>query len=456
MKQNWKEIIKFSLPMTFIGIADILIILIDFIWVYIFTGKPETFGALRISSSIIILVEAVLTAIVGAIMVYVSQHFGAKDLTETRKGIINCFSFSIYGGLIVSVVGLTFMPLLELLFGVDEVTSTYVNNYLSYLFIGYVLISLNNMLLVLPRYFGEIKLIYKGLGIIIALNSSITPLLMVIFGKNDTNIISCAAIGTIIANLICFIYLFYKVFINDYLNIGLSVKNISFKVDTRLFYDNKAYISTEIFNGLSYNTSMFLYILILSYYPKEAFNVYAIGTYLYAIFGIFAQNFAASLIPMVSQRVGQGKYKEIKDLVKKMCTILFVYGIIIAIPVMLGSNLLADFISHDEQMTHLFSSFFMIYTIPWVLNLVAIVFVFVVAAAGDAKGGSILIVVNMYVIVITCLLIFPHLFSNLTLGVFFALGLIEILTFLFSWYYYLTGKWTKVSLIQKKEKLESI
>ncbi|MGE7752878.1 MATE family efflux transporter [Lysinibacillus fusiformis] len=451
MKNNWKEILKFSLPMTFIGIADLLLIVMDFIWIYVFVGKPETFGALRVSSAIIILVEGIIISVIGAIMVYVSQHFGAKDIINTKKGVLNGLAFSMYGGLAVTIIGIACMPIFELLFGVDRITNSYVQSYLTYFFIGYIFICINNLLLLLPRFFGEVKLIYKGLGLMIALNFIVTPLFMIICDHLNMDIISGAALGTIFANAACFLYLFYILFYKDYLNLGLNIKDMPPKIDIAFFKQNKAYVGTEIFNGLSYNTSLFLYTLILSYYPKDAFNIYSIGTYAYVFFGVFAQNFTASLIPMVAQRVGEGKYDEIKDLVKKMCLILITYGITIAVPLILSRNFLAQIFSPNKDTAILFSEFFAFYTIPWVLNLLSLVFVFVVGASGDAKGGSLLIVVNMYVIVVSCLLIVPNLFNNTITGVFFSLGLIQVLTFVFSYWYYLTGRWTKVNLLKSKE-----
>ncbi|MGM7680627.1 MATE family efflux transporter [Cytobacillus sp. Hm23] len=445
---NWKKIIAFSLPMTLIGVADLLLIGIDFFWIYFFIGEPEAISALRVSSSIILLIEACLTGVISALLVYISQHLGAEDLDEVKRGIKGSFSFSINAGLVITFVGLLLLPLFIFIFGVATETSQFVKDYLSIFLLGYIVISLNNLLLLLPRYFQKLTLVYKGLTITLVSNLLITPLFMFAFKKLEMNLIIGAAIGTVIANLICSIYMIWQLFLKDYLKIGLSKSDLSLKVDFQLLRKNYKYIGSQIFNGLTYNASMFFYILILSYYPEDAFNVYAVATYIFVFFGIFSQNFAASIIPMVSQYIGAGQIDAVKDLVKKMVQILLVYGSFVAIIILMSREHLALLLSTNEHLTPLFSKFFAYYSIPWVLNTIAIIFIFVVAASGDAKGGIILTVLNMYVTVLVCLSFVPKLFENQSNGVIFTLSLIQVLTFITSLGYYLFGKWSKASLVK--------
>ncbi|NDI36713.1 MATE family efflux transporter [Chengkuizengella sediminis] len=446
---NWKKIISFSLPMTLIGVADLLLIGIDFFWIYYFIGEPEALSALRVSSSIVLLIEAVLVGVISALLVYISQHNGAGHIEKVMRGVKGSFSFSIHAGLITTLIGLLLLPLLILMFGVSQKISIYVEGYLSVYLVGYIAISLNNLLLLLPRYFQKLNLVYKGLGLTLLTNLIITPIFMLVFIQFGMSAISGAATGTIVANLLCSIYMIWQLFMKDHLQIGLSKKQISFKIDFQLLKQNITYIGSQIFSGLTYNVSMFLYILILSYYPEDAFNVYAVASYIFVFLGVFAQNFAASIIPMVSEYIGSKQIEAVKDLVKKMVMILLGYGSIAAAIVLLSKNLLAKALSTNDYFIPLYSNFFTYYTIPWVLNTIAIVFIFVVAGAGDSKGGIILTVTNMYVVVLVCLLFVPQLFKDQTNGVFITLALIEVLTFVSSFAYYLYGRWTKATLVKE-------
>lgn len=448
---NWKKILKFSLPVTLIGVYDLVLIWIDFFWIYFMIGEADALSAVRVSASFVILVEAVLVAVVSSLLVYISQHRGAGKMDQVKRGIKGSFSFAIYGGLIVTALGLLLLPLLVKLFGVNEATIGYVRNYFGIYLLGYAFMSLNNLLLLLPRYFQKLKLIYQGLTIAAVVNVVATPAFMLLFQKLELPLISGAALGTILANIFCSIYVFWRLFLKDYLSIGLSKLDISWRPDIKLLVENKGYITSQVFTGLTFNLSMFLYILILSYYPSNAFNVYAVGSYVFAFFGILAQNFSASLIPMVSKHVGAKEFAEIRDLVKKMVTVLLCYGGSIAVILMVSHSFIANALAVESSLVPLFSEFILLYSIPWALNMISLVFIFVVAASGDSKGSMTLTIVNMYVIVIVCMVSIPHLFQNLTTGVFFTMGLIQVLTFVFSGSYYLLGRWAKASLVKNQE-----
>lgn len=140
---------------------------------------------------------------------------------------------------------------------------------------------------------------------------------MLLFDYYQMSMMSGAAAGTVLANVISTLYLLYKIFYQDFLKIGLSKVMMSFKPTFQIIKENKKFVGSQIFNSFTFNLSMFLYIIILSYYPDEAFNVYAVGMYAFMVFGVFAQNFAASLIPIVSGFIGKEDIASIKATVKR-------------------------------------------------------------------------------------------------------------------------------------------
>ncbi|MDN4621096.1 MATE family efflux transporter [Paenibacillus sp. PsM32] len=453
MNNTWREIIKFSLPLTFLGILDLLVVLVDFAWLFIFTNDANVFSALRVSSSIVLLVEIISASILSAILVYVSQNYGAAKLDMVHKGLKNGISTSFFSGIFISLIGLTCLPLLISLFGLDREVHQITNQYLLFLFGGYVIISINNFLLLLPRFFDKVKYIYRGMSIILISNILLVPCAIILFSKMGMNPYSATAFSTVISNLICLIYLLMKIYVNDKLNIQLSLKEISFRLDWTYFFKNRKYILSEIFSGISYNASIFIYTLILSHYPGEVFRIYSITSYLYMFFSILAQNFALSAIPLVSKKIGEGNYFEIKKLIKTITFIIAIFGFLVSIPIIFLKSDLAYLLSGLNGNTKLFEIFIMCYTLPWVFNLISIVFVYVAAAAGDSKGINYLTISNMYLLVILPIVILPHFFSSLTLGVIITMSLIQLLTFINSMIYYLRGSWSKSSLVESNNQI---
>ncbi|WP_100333058.1 MATE family efflux transporter [Bacillus alkalisoli] len=454
MDTNWKSLMKFALPVTLIGIADIALILIDLFWINFFIGEAEALSAIRLSTSVIILIEAVIIGVISAILIYVSQNYGGNKMDSVKRGVKTGLAFSFYAGLFVGAVGLLIHPLFQWIFGVDEQTIAYLNQYLIVLFIGYLFMSLNNFLLLIPRYFQKLRAIYWGLGIAIVANAAVTPGIMMLFNLYDLPLMAGAAVGTVVANILCFIFLLYKLYFKDYLNIQLEKRDISFRLDFKLLKENKEFIGSQLFTGITFNLSMFLYIVILSFYPNDAFNVYAVGTYIFILFGVFSQNFAASAIPLVSYSVGEGKIDNVKDIVKKMSSVLLVYSGTIAIAIILLRSVIALVFTKDATLLPRFEEFFLYYSIPWVLNTVSMIFIFAVSGSGDYKGGLYLTFTNMYVIVLLMLFFVPNLFGDVVTGVFITLSLINVITFVNTVGYYMIGRWKKASLVTEEQVLE--
>lgn len=459
MSSSWKQILKFSIPVSLIGVADLLLIATDLFWVGLFTNDTEALTGIRLTSTVIVLIETVLIGVLTCLLIYVTQHFGAGNNKQSLRGIAGSFSFVIYAGIAISIVGFLIHPFISGIFGINDSTAKYLNDYLVVYFIGYIFLSLNNFLLLLPRYFQKVKIIFMGLGIAIVSNIILTPIIMYVFGQYNLSFLSAAAFGTIIANILCALFLIRKIFFKDYLELGLSREQLSFKLDGALLKENGAFIGSQIFTGLTFNVSMFIYMFILSFYPDDVLNTYSIATYVFVFFTVFSQNFATSLIPIVAQQIGQGKVKDIQILVKNMVTVLTVYGAIIAGVIVLARNTIAKGMATDPSLVPLFSDFFLYYSFPWVLNIISFIFIFVVSGAGDYKGGMYLTVSNMYIIVVALLLLLPKMFTDVTIGVFITLSIINVFTFANTLAYYKLGKWKKTSLVEEKsdsERLEAV
>lgn len=446
---NWRKIISFSLPMTIIGVFDLLLIWIDFFWIHLLISDANALAAVRLSASVMILIEALIGGVISALLVYMSQHIGSGALGEAKRAICACFAYALYAGMFVTILGVFSKSFLVQMFGVNAYTETYAGQYLGVFLLGYLTVLFNNILLTLPRYFQNLKLVYKGMGVSISINVFATPLMMWLSVQLGGSQIAGAAVGTIFANLCCALFLLYRILIKDSLKINLGKGDLSLKMDYSLLHRNRTYIGSQIFNNITYQLSAFLYILILSYYPSDAFNVYALASYIYIFFGLLAQNFAVSIIPLVSQYKGAGQIYEIQDLVKKILLVLVSYGAVIGGIIIAGRNVFAGILSTNVALEPVFADFFLIYTIPWIFSILSLVFIFVVSGSGDAKGSMTLTFVNMYVFAVLGLLLVPQLFTDRTAGVFYTLALIQLLTFVFSWTYYLIGRWKKASLVRQ-------
>lgn len=448
MNQSWKKIIQFSLPMTFIGLADIILIYMSLFWAGIFINDVEALAAIRVSGSVVMIIEVVLLAVAGALLIFISQSVGAKNLKQAKKGITQANTLTLFAGIGITVLGFLLYPYLIRIFDVTASTAGYMEDYLLVFFLGYIPVALNNLLLALPRYFQNLKLVYRGLAVLLISNAISTPSFMYLFDQLGLSLIGGAALGVICANLICSVFMMFKLFVKDALEVGLSGKSLLPVMDFQIVREQKMFIFSQVANNITFNLSSFLYIIILSYYPADVLNVYTIGVYMFAALGLFFQNFIGSIIPIVAQYKGANEIENINDIVWQMFKIVAISGGGIALAFILFRNQIASWISVSEELTSTYAEFLLIYSIPWLFNLLSMIFVLTISGSGDAKGGLYLIISNMYVLSIVPLLIIPRLFDDVIQGVFITLAIINLFTFVNSLGYYLLGKWRKASLIQ--------
>ena len=448
MNQSWKKIIQFSLPMTFIGLADIILIYMSLFWAGIFINDVEALAAIRVSGSVVMIIEVVLLAVAGALLIFISQSVGAKNLKQAKKGITQANTLTLFAGIGITVLGFLLYPYLIRIFDVTASTAGYMEDYLLVFFLGYIPVALNNLLLALPRYFQNLKLVYRGLAVLLISNAISTPSFMYLFDQLGLSLIGGAALGVICANLICSVFMMFKLFVKDALEVGLSGKSLLPVMDFQIVREQKMFIFSQVANNITFNLSSFLYIIILSYYPADVLNVYTIGVYMFAALGLFFQNFIGSIIPIVAQYKGANEIENINDIVWQMFKIVAISGGGIALAFILFRNQIASWISVSEELTSTYAEFLLIYSIPWLFNLLSMIFVLTISGSGDAKGGLYLIISNMYVLSIVPLLIIPRLFDDVIQGVFITLAIINLFTFVNSLGYYLLGKWRKASFIQ--------
>ncbi len=455
LKENntWKTLIKYSLPLTLIGVINIFITLVDFLWVYIFVKDIQAFSALRVATSIILIMESI--AVWSSLMVYINQQYGAGKIEHTRQGIYTAIHLCLYSGILVTLFGIFLAPFIITLFGVNQLIQSLTWEYILYIFIGYIFISFKDFLLLLPRYFGYVKMVRNAMILLFFGNLLITPVVMLIFQMIDLSLIAGAAVGTVFANIICLGYLIYKLFIKDEMKMELSLKGCIRSFQYKIIKINFNYMMSQLFTSITFNVSLFLYMLILSYYPGDVFSVYAVSSYAFVVFNVFAQNFSGSLIPIVSQNVGAKNFELISNIAKQVLKVLLVYGLICIGIVFAGKEIMIRWLIADPHMGLLVSQYINLNAFPWILNTMAFVFILVVSGSGDSKGSMTLTVLNMYVVVILTLLFVPKLFNDISFGVFFSLGLIQVLTFIISGIYYISKRWQKNALILKIEAVES-
>ena len=105
----WKGLVAFAIPIFFGHLFQQLYNTADTLIVGNFLGK-ESLAAVSSSGNLIHLMIGLLQGIAMGGGVLIAKYYGAKDQKELSKAVHTAVSFGIIGGLILTVVGVTFTP----------------------------------------------------------------------------------------------------------------------------------------------------------------------------------------------------------------------------------------------------------------------------------------------------------------------------------------------------------
>lgn len=165
----FKKILLFALPIMMTGLLQTLYNMADNIVVGQFSGDPNALGSVGSTSAINSLILNIIVGISGGAGVVVSHHFGAREEKKVSDAVHTAMTFSLFLGVLVSVIGLILSrPVLTLIGTKSEYLDGAVL-YLSIICLGLPASAVCNFAASILRSVGDSKspmLILSGAGII--------------------------------------------------------------------------------------------------------------------------------------------------------------------------------------------------------------------------------------------------------------------------------------------------
>ena len=105
----WKKLIIFAIPLLLSSLVQQLYNTVDLIYVGNLLGKNQS-SAVGTSSLLITCLVGFFGGMSVGSGVVVSQAFGSKDRAKLRRAVHNTLALSIWGGLLLTVIGWFFAP----------------------------------------------------------------------------------------------------------------------------------------------------------------------------------------------------------------------------------------------------------------------------------------------------------------------------------------------------------
>ena len=176
-----KHLITFSLPMLLGNVLQTGYGIVNTIWVGNKVG-PDAVAATAVSFPIVFILIALAVGATLATTILVSQYYGARDYTMVEKVINNSFSISIIGGLLLTIAGILSSDSLLRIMGTPEEVFIMASSYLKITLAGFILLFMTFLISSILRGIGDTvtPLIFMGIGL--ALNAILDPLMIIGIG----------------------------------------------------------------------------------------------------------------------------------------------------------------------------------------------------------------------------------------------------------------------------------
>jgi len=430
-----KLILQFALPMLLGNVFQQLYNIVDSIIVGNFIGK-EALAAVGASFPIIFTMIALIIGIASGATIVIAQFFGARDYQTVRKMIDTLFIFLFFASILVTFIGITFTEQILRIIQLPEEIIPGAKDYLSIYLAGMIVFFGFNGTSAVLRGLGDSKTPMYFLIISTLLNIGFDLLFVLVFKWG----IKGVAIATILSQGIAFISAI--VYLNStHKIIRFSLKNLTF--DIGLF---KKSFRIGLPTGIQHtfvSLGMMAVMTIVNLFGTNVIAAYSVVLRINSIASLPAMNFAAALATFVGQNLGAGKTRRaIKGLKETILMSSMVSVSVSILVIVFGKFLMALFTPDPEvirigyEYLMIVSSFYIVFSIMFSINGA-------LRGAGDTLIPMFITLLSLWFIRVPVAYLLSRSIDET--GIWWAFPIGWLAGAVFSYFYYLTGRWkTKV------------
>lgn len=406
-----RNLTRISVPMMFLSILDYLAIFINLGWLALLASESGLPVVFRLAGSIIAILEAAFSGILGALYVYANQYFGRKDYRTTRHLVGLGIGVSIMIGLAIAVTGRLVSAGMLTGFGVDEDVKFKALRYLDTYWYGYAIVLLHVYAGLIAKMSGDMKVTVRFRIITFCTNLVASPLLILLALHHGHDPLQAAALSLIGSRLIGLLVLGRRLLQGQVFPFRISVAFLP----ARWFGEWPALnrlAGAETLNNLSLTLSFFLFALILSHYEPGALAAITIGQYATGFFQTVLLGVIASLIPFTSQNAGTRNLRNIGLGVRWMTLRVFAVCFVVAVPCMLLAPWVIGLFVDQPEVAAKAAVYIQITMIPWAFLIASFPYIFAIVGLGDTRGTLVLTIWSMYLGNLAPLLLVLHVFGD--------------------------------------------
>jgi putative MATE family efflux protein len=374
--------------------------------------------------------------------IVIAQYFGAKDLVRVRKAIDTMYIFLFFASILISILGIYFSESIFRITGLPEEVIPEAKIYLNVYLSGIIFLFGFNGTSAALRGLGDSKTPLYFLVVANLTNIVLDLLFIVVFKLG----VEGAALGTIISQAGAFITMIL------YLNKKHDIVKLHIR---KLLFDKEIFIkSIKIglptgFQQTFVALGMVALFGIVNRYGTNVIAAFSVAGRLDSFASLPAMNFGAALSAFVGQNLGANKPHRVKNGLKATFIMTSILSVTVTLSILLFGKFIMGMFTKDihvieigYQYLIIVSSFYIVFSTMFVVGGV-------MRGAGDTLIPMFITLFALWVVRIPLAYFLAPRFG--VIGIWWAIPIGWSIGMVFSYGYYLTGRWKSKVVVKYKE-----
>jgi putative MATE family efflux protein len=372
--------------------------------------------------------------------IVISQYFGAKDYNNVKKAINTLYIFFFVASIILSATGFIFSEKIFRLIKLPEEIMPHAKVYFKIISLGIIVFFGFNGTSAILRGLGDSKTPLYFL-IIASLFNILLDLLFVIVLRWG---VAGAAFATIIAQLGAFITAII------YLNRTHKLININFlklKFDKAIFFQSVRIGVPAGFQQTFVAIGLIALYRVVNDFGTDVTSAFAAATTVDNLARLPAMTLGQALAAFVGQNMGASKVNRVKTGLKATLFISLIISISITFLIVSFRGIIMHFFTNNEDVIKVGIEYLVITATFYLFFSIMFTFNGVMRGAGDTLIPMFITLISLWIIRIPLAVLLSRTMG--TDGIWWSAPVSWIAGTLFSFLYYLTGKWKSKVVVKK-------
>lgn len=358
---NYKKLICFTIPTIIMMIFTSIYGVVDGLFISNVEGS-DAFAAVNLIMPFVMILGSIGFMIGTGGSALVSKTFGEGDNEKANRIFSMLIFFLVGAGIILSIVGITFLnPIAKLLGAKGEILTS------SVLYGRVLLIALVPFLLQNAFQSFLVTAEKPGFGLIISIIAGVTNMVLdflfiYVFRLGVVGAALATAISQFVGGIIPFIYFLRK-------NRSM-LRLIKTKLDKKALFQSCGNGSSEMLTNISTSLVNMLYNMqLMKLVGADGVVAYGIIMYVGFIFSGTYLGYSVGIAPIVGYHYGAGNKDELKNLFKKSLILIITTSIIMTILAEILSKTLASiFVSYDANLLQMTTTAIRLFAISYIIS----------------------------------------------------------------------------------------